>query len=135
MRAFQETFLFQIRYNYIWTDNGYVTHDDILTVTSIGNSAFQDCSGLTGVVIPNSVTTIGGGAFEHSGLVSVVIPNSVTSIEYSTFSGCTGLMSCQIGNSVTTIGEGAFKECTALTDITIPNSVIIIGNSAFSYCI
>ena len=58
-------------------------------VTSIGTAAFYGCSGLTSVVIPNSVTSIGSYAFDScSGLTSVVIPNSVISIEYAAFAGC-----------------------------------------------
>ena len=55
-------------------------------VISIGNTAFCNCSGLTSVTIPNSVTSIGNYAFEScSGLISVTIPNSVTSIGKSAF--------------------------------------------------
>ena len=62
------------------------------SVTSIGESAFRDCSGLTSVTIPASVTSIGGGAFRGcSGLTSVTIPDSVTSIGIDAFRGCTGL--------------------------------------------
>ena len=59
------------------------------SVTSIGNSAFYWCSGLTSVTIPNSVTSIGNSAFSGcSGLTSVTIPNSITTIGFSVFSGC-----------------------------------------------
>jgi len=62
------------------------------SVTSIGNSAFEHCTGLTSVVILDSVTSIGNSAFEHcTGLTSVVIPDSVTSIGRYAFLGCTGL--------------------------------------------
>ena len=67
------------------------------SVTSIGEGAFWGCSDLTSVVIPNSVTSIGDYAFWHcSSLTSVVIPNSVTSIGKSAFFGCSGLtkLSC-----------------------------------------
>ena len=51
------------------------------TVTRIGNSAFEKCSSLTSVTIPNSVTSIGDWAFSYcTGLTSITIPNSVTSI-------------------------------------------------------
>ena len=64
-------------------------NDAKYTVTSIGESAFQNCFSLTSVTIPNSVTSIGDYAFDCcSGLTSVTIPNSVTSIGYDAFSGC-----------------------------------------------
>ena len=101
-------------------------------VTTIGWSAFSDCSSLTSVTIPNSVTIIGGSAFSGcSSLTSVTIPNSVTTIENYTFSGCSSLTSVTIPNSVTTIGNEAFYNCSSLTSVTIPNSVTTIGRDAF----
>ena len=104
-------------------------------VTSIGKSAFNDCTLLTSVVIPNSVTEIGFSAFEGcTGLTSIEIPNSVTIIGYCAFWGCSGLTSIVIPNSVTSIGDKLFYDCRGLTSVTIPNSVISIGDAAFWGC-
>ena len=104
-------------------------------VTSIGDEAFYECSGLTSVTIGNSVTEIGDEAFDGcSGLTSVTIGNSVTSIGDYAFGWCSGLTSVTIPNSVTSIGYGAFRVCSGLTSITIPNSVTEIGDWAFWYC-
>ena len=88
------------------------------SVTSIGDGAFANHSGLTSVTIPNSVTSIGNYAFFNcSGLTSVTIPNSVTSIGEFAFAYCSGLTSVTIGNSVTSIGDSAFKDCSGLTKL------------------
>ena len=92
-------------------------------VTSIGNSAFFGCTGLTSVTIGNSVTSIGERAFRNcTGLTSIVIPNSVTSIGRYAFEGCTGLTSITIPNSVTSIGYRAFLGCTGLVNITVADN-------------
>ena len=105
------------------------------SVTSIGNGAFSDCYGLISITIPNSVTSIGKQAFYWcQGLTSVTIGNSVTSIGKSAFYACRSLASLTIGNSVTSIGEEAFSQCKGLTSITIPNSVTSIEKEAFSEC-
>ncbi len=105
------------------------------SVTSIGDSAFYNCDGLTEVTIPDSVTSIGDDAFYNcSALTSVTIGNGVTSIGSYAFFYCGALTSVTIGNGVTSIGKSAFSDCDALTSITIPDSVTSIGKSAFSDC-
>ena len=105
------------------------------SVTSIGDGAFDECSGLTSVTIPNSVTSIGNSAFSGcSGLTSVTIPNSVTSIGGCAFCECSGLTSVTIPNSITSICYKAFYGCSGLTSVTIPNSVTSIGRTAFLNC-
>ena len=88
------------------------------SVTTIGQLAFNSCTGLQKVTIGNSVTTIGERAFsECRGLQKVTIGNSVTTIGNFAFTSCTGLQKVTIGNSVTAIGYGAFYSCTGLTEV------------------
>ena len=75
-------------------------------------------NGCVNTVIPNSVTSIGEGAFSWcSGLTSVTIPNSVTSINNVAFQGCSDLASVTIGSGVTSIGDFAFSNCSGLTSV------------------
>ena len=104
-------------------------------VTSIGNSAFSGCTGLTSINIPENVTSIGSSAFSGcTGLTSINIPENVTSIGSSAFSGCTGLTSINIPENVTSIENSTFQSCTGLISINIPQNVTNIGWRAFSYC-
>ncbi|MBO4752472.1 MAG: leucine-rich repeat domain-containing protein [Bacteroidales bacterium] len=105
------------------------------TVTSIGANAFFGCSGLASVTIPNSVTSIGYGAFYGSSVNSVTISNSVTTIGDYAFCDCMRLNTVPIGNTVTSIGEYAFYNCSGFTgSLTIPSSVTNIGGGAFGHC-
>ncbi|GAB6390862.1 MAG: leucine-rich repeat domain-containing protein [Treponematales bacterium] len=101
------------------------------TLTSIGDDACYGCGNLTSVVIGNSVTSIGERAFNCTGLTSVTIPNSVTSIGEGAFGGCPKLTSVTIPGSVESIGQFAFQNCTSLTSVTIENGVTSIGDNAF----
>ena len=105
------------------------------SVTSIGASAFFDCSGVTSIEIPESITSIGASAFcGCSGLTSLNIPGSVTSIGHNAFTGCSRLTSIKIPESVTSIGSGTFSDCSQLTSVEIPGSVTDIGAIAFLRC-
>ena len=96
-------------------------------VTSIGEKAFHNCTGLTSASIPESVMSIGKEAFRGcSGLTSIEIPNSVTSIGDWVFIDCTSLTSIVISNSVTSIGDAPFNGCFALTSIVVTN-----GNAVY----
>ena len=104
-------------------------------VTSIGDRAFYGCSGLTSIVIPNTVTCIDDRAFSLcSGLTSVNIPNGVISIGFCAFSFCTSLISVNIPNSVTSIGESAFDQCWDMISVTIGSGVVSIGADSFKSC-
>ena len=97
------------------------------SVTSIGDGAFRGCSGLTELILPNSVTSIGEYAFYYcSELTELTLPNSVTSIGWYAFQGCTGLTELILPNSVRSIGDFAFSYCSGLEKITVES-----GNSRY----
>ena len=101
-------------------------------VTSIGESAFEDCSRLAGVTIPGSVTSIGEDAFFWcDSLTDVTIHDGVKSIGDYSFALCDSLTGVTIPGSVTSIGDSAFSGCDSLTDVTILAKSIDIDKDAF----
>ena len=98
---------------YVGNSATYVIPSEIdgKRVTQIGYDAFNDCTELTSITIPDGVTIIGNSAFSY----------------------CTSLETVTIPNSVTQIYTRAFYNCTSLKEVTIPASVTDIGDEAFGY--
>jgi hypothetical protein len=105
------------------------------SVETIGDGAFSGCESLMNVIIGKGVRTIGEQAFVTCiSLINVSIPNSVETIGEEAFSFCDALKNISIGDSVTEIGDGAFSDCELLESILIPNNVTSIGSSVFYNC-
>ena len=105
------------------------------TVTAIGKQAFNGCSLLESIEIPDGVTRIGWAAFQGcSSLKSVTIPDSVTAIDGLTFHTCIVLESIDIPAGVTEIPKGMFSHCFSLTSVTVPDGVTVIDQNAFHTC-
>lgn len=106
------------------------------SVTSIDDYAFSSCHSLNKVVIcENSVKTIGNNAFEYcSSLADIVLPEGVTTIESGAFWSCSSLSDIDLPEGVTIIGHGAFHDCEKLSSVTLPNSLTTIEDFAFSGC-
>ncbi len=128
------------------------------TVTTIDQSAFSECSGLTGVAFPASTTSIGsrafsnctgltelnlrgsiksidGGAFQGcSSLTSVTVPGSVTYLGLDIFADCTNLKTATLSEGVFWVPSGMFENCTALREVSMPSSASSIGSTVFLNC-
>ena len=112
-------------------ENSCFQIDGCLLLSKNGETLVSLIKPTKDVIIPGTVKIIGKNAFRRSNLTGVIIPNSVTTIEDNAFSDCQNLTSIEIPNSVTSIGNGAFYG-SGLTSVVIPNSVMKIGRSAFS---
>jgi hypothetical protein len=102
----------------------------------IQNGVLKDYSGSDeNVIIPASVTQIGGDAFAYcKTMKSITFQSSITSIGGSAFFDCENLQNINIPDTVTTIGSEAFEGCNSLTTLTIPDSVTFIDDMTFRYC-
>ena len=106
-----------------------------LPVKQIGTKAFEKCTSIKSIVVPNSITSIGQSAFEKCANLSYVnIGNGVTDIPSSAFYECEKLSNIDLGSNVTSIGNSAFSHCIALTEITMPEGLTSIGEQAFWEC-
>ncbi len=109
-------------------------YDMFCQVTSIGEDAFRDCTGLTAVQLPRSIKNIGRNAFYGcTGLSELTIPNGVSSIGEQAFAYCTSLTSMTLPNSVTSLGWNAFYSCTGLRNVTLSKSLTSL-NGTFVGC-
>ena len=104
-------------------------------VLSICSSAFYGCASLEEITIPTNVTRLGSYAFYGcSTLEMIEIPDGITFVAYSLFEGCSGLTTVKLPSTITEIESDAFEGCTNLTELKIPDGVTAIGSAAFRDC-
>lgn len=104
------------------------------TVVSIGDWAFASLS-ITEVTLPDTVTSIGWGAFsECDQLKEVSLSSNLVNISKFAFSDCTKLTVIEIPDGVTTIGYGAFSECSGLKAVKLPAALQKIEFVSFAGC-
>ena len=105
------------------------------TLTSIGQSAFYNCSNLPEIHLPASLTSIGDSAFRYcDNLTEINFPDNLTSIGEYAFQQCFSLTEINLPASLTSIRGHAFSGCSSLTEIHLPASLTSIELYAFEYC-
>ncbi len=103
------------------------------TVTSMTDYAFQSTA-ITGITLPESLTSWGERCFWWSKLESIVVPKSVTSLPASCFHGCENLKSVTLHDGITSIGSDCFNGCTSLESITLPSGITNLEAGTFYNC-
>ena len=102
-------------------------------VVGISDYAFEGCSNLKTITLPQNLVSIGEYAFKGCGLTEVIIPDSVKSIGAAAFIECSDLVSVSFPNSLSSIGQNAFANCTSLQSVILPDGLKTI-NSTFRRC-
>lgn len=103
--------------------------------TSMGSNAFKNCTSLTSINISNNMTSIGGGAFKDCSHLSFIsLPTGLTTIGTNTFENCSSLQSVSLPSGLTSIGIEAFKNCISLSSVTCPSTLVSIWHNAFENC-
>lgn len=104
------------------------------TVVSIGTCAFFDTPSLCSIKLSSALTEIGFQAFGNSGLTEIVVPDSVEIIGAHAFSGCTELRNAHLPQNLSAMPEYLFRDCSSLSDVNIPPLVNSIGIGSFKNC-
>lgn len=108
---------------------------DISNAASVGEGAFSGCISLSDVKLSSSLECIEDSTFYNcTDLTAIDIPNSVTEISEGAFSGCSALDEVELSDNVKTLGDQAFSGCTSITEVDVPDSVEFIGSGVFSNC-
>lgn len=108
---------------------------DGLPVTRIGRHAFTECTGLTAIILPNSVTHIQAGAFHGCGRLKILdLPAGLITIESQAFALCAALTDIELPDTVVAIGDGAFMGCSSLTSVTLSSHLTGIADGTFESC-
>ena len=105
------------------------------TVVALGFKAFQNCSKLTTVTVPDTVTYLDGTFCSCPNLKTVNGMKNVTELGSMTFYSCKSLASIVLPSKLQKIASDSFFNCTSLKKITIPASVTSISGNPFSYCV
>lgn len=102
------------------------------SVTSIGTGAFYANHELTSLTVGKGIDVVSNMAFSScTKLTAVDIPSNVKYIEVSAFSGCTALAEVTFHEGLESIRQDAFRRCTSIVSLTLPDSLTTIGNGAF----
>lgn len=121
--------------DYVFIENQETHKVKQYPVTSIKELAFSNCKELESVIMPNSITDIGGGCFGRCiNLKYIHLSDNLTKLSEGTFVSCESLQNIDIPQSVTSIEDQCFARCFQLTSITIPKSLKQLGGGCFYAC-
>ena len=110
-------------------------NNELYTVVGVGMGAFENCSRITSLVLPNSVTNINKDAFKNcTGLKTVRFGQSLKGIGWSAFKGCSGISSLTLPDSLRTVGWETFSGCSGLKELSIGSQLYGCGTYAFGGC-
>lgn len=104
-------------------------------IKAISRRAFEDCSKLEEIELPNTITSIGSSAFDGcTSLTNVTLPSALASLDFGAFYDCISLQAITLNEGLETIGEDAFYNCGKLVDVTLPSTLVSLGANAFYNC-